>query len=255
MKKAIILAAGRGERLVHGFGFPKPLKRVSGTPLIVRVLRNLEKAHVKEVGIVVGYMADSIEQALERYHFNLKIRFFMNDEWQKPNGTSLLKAKEFVTGPTFVLMCDHLWSPSLLERVESFPLGEDESVLGVDFDIPRCFDLPDATKVRLEGSRILTIGKNLDRYEALDTGVFRVTPKLLEALEAVNGAEGCSLSQGVAALAEQGKMKAVDVGKAVWIDVDTPEAHAHAERVLRVHGDSLEPAPQPMIQPAVALAS
>ena len=40
MKRAIILAAGRGERLVNGYSFPKPLKEVNGIPLIVRVLRN-----------------------------------------------------------------------------------------------------------------------------------------------------------------------------------------------------------------------
>ncbi len=31
--------------------------------------------------------------------------------------------------------------------------NDDESVLGVDYDIPRCFDLPDATKVKLDGDR------------------------------------------------------------------------------------------------------
>ncbi len=36
MKRAIILAAGKGERLVNGLTFPKPLKRVAGVPLIVR---------------------------------------------------------------------------------------------------------------------------------------------------------------------------------------------------------------------------
>ena len=45
--KAVILAAGRGERLVNGMAYPKPLKRVAGVPLIVRILRNLERAGVR----------------------------------------------------------------------------------------------------------------------------------------------------------------------------------------------------------------
>src|SRR6478672_1990930 len=36
--RAIILAAGTGSRLVAQEAFPKPLKTVSGVPLIVRVL-------------------------------------------------------------------------------------------------------------------------------------------------------------------------------------------------------------------------
>jgi 1L-myo-inositol 1-phosphate cytidylyltransferase len=240
-QRAIILAAGKGERLVNGFDFPKPLKRVAGLPLLVRVLRNLERAGVHEVGIVVGYMADRLISGLGRYRFGLDLRFFRNDEYTKPNGTSLLKAADFVRGPTFLLMSDHLWSPDLLEAVAGFPLASDEAVLGVDYGIDRCFDLPDATKVLLAGDRVVRIGKELPTFDALDTGVFRITPALIDALRRAEGPAGCSLSQGVAALADEGKMRGVDVGDARWIDVDTPEAHAEAERLLRLHGDTLMP--------------
>lgn len=240
-ERAIILAAGKGERLVNGFNFPKPLKRVAGVPLIVRVLRNLERAGVGEVGVVVGYKADALVSSLRRYHFGLDVRFFDNPEYDKPNGTSLLKAASFVTGPTYLLMSDHLWSPDLFDAVARHPLGDDEAVLGVDFDILRCFDLDDATKVEMVGDRIVGIGKELRTFDALDTGVFRITPALVEALRRADGPRGCSLSQGVAALAAEGRMRAADVGDARWIDVDTPEAHAEAERLVRLHGDSLAP--------------
>jgi 1L-myo-inositol 1-phosphate cytidylyltransferase len=134
------------------------------------------------------------------------LRFFWNREFHKPNGTSLLAAKEFVQGPTFLLMSDHLWSPELIERVRSYPLQSDEAVLGVDFKIEDCCDLDDATKVRLQGDRIVAISKELPDYHALDTGVFRITPAVIEALERVNGPDGCSLSQGIGQLAAQGKM-------------------------------------------------
>jgi len=241
MDRAVILAAGKGQRLVNGFDFPKPLKRVAGVPLIVRVLRNLERAGVHEVGIVVGHLGDVLMQGLERHRFSLDLRFYWNDEVDKPNGTSLLKAAEFVQGPTYLLMSDHLWSPDLIEAVGRAPLGEHEAVLGIDFDIPGCFDLPDATKVLLEGDRVLDIGKELPSYDALDTGVFRITPALIAELAAVNGTEGCSLSQGVAALARKGRMRVADVGDARWIDVDTPAAHIEAERLIRTYGDTLRP--------------
>ena len=249
MKRAIILAAGKGERLVNGLTFPKPLKRVAGVPLIVRAIRNLERAGVDEVVVIIGYLGDVLKTALSRYRFDLKLTFVENDEYDKPNGTSLLKAKAYVQGPTFVLMSDHLWAPQLIAPIDAFKLKSDEAVLGIDFDIQRCVDIPDATKVFLEGERIVRISKELPEYHALDTGVFKITEALIEALERADGPQGCSLSAGVQALAARGAMKAVSVGTAMWIDVDTPMAHAFAEESIARYGDNLWP------EPAVAAAS
>jgi choline kinase len=241
MERAIILAAGRGERLVNGKPYPKPLKLVNGVPLIVRVLRGLEQARVDEVGIVVGHLGDVLKRGLEQYRFDLDLRFVENPEFHKPNGTSLLKAKDLVTGPTFLLMSDHLWSPELIQHVRRYPLAEDHAVLGIDFKIDACVDLDDATKVAIRGDRVERIGKDLRHYDALDTGVFRITPAVVEALERVDSAAGCSLSQGMAELARTGRMRVVDVEDAAWIDVDTPVALAHAESLLRRYGRALRP--------------
>jgi NDP-sugar pyrophosphorylase family protein len=35
-------------------------------------------------------------------------------------------------------------------------------------------------------------------------------------------------------------MKAADIGTAAWIDVDTPEAHAEAERLIAELGEDLD---------------
>ena len=245
MKRAIILAAGKGERLVSGLSFPKPLKRVGGVPLIVRAIQNLALAGVDEVVVIVGYMGDVLRRALGRYRFNLDVRFVENPEYDKPNGTSLLKARAFVDGPTFVLMSDHLWAPALIAPIDAYPLDSDEAVLGIDFDIARCVDIPDATKVLLDGDRIVQISKELPTYHALDTGVFKVTGALMDELARADGPDGCSLSAGVQALARRGGMRAVSVGDAMWIDVDTPMAHAFAEQALSRYGIVLAPQAQP----------
>ena len=241
MQRAIILAAGRGERLVNGHPYPKPLKLVNGIPLIVRVLRSLERSGIDEVIIVVGYLSRVLITALEEYNLGLRVRFVHNDEWHKPNGTSLLKAREFVQGPTYLLMSDHLWSQDLIASVGRYPLAADEGVLGIDFKIARCFDLDDATKVAIRGDRIVSIGKQLDLYDALDTGVFRITEAVIEALQDAEGPDGCSLSDGIGRLAAEGRMRVVDVERAAWIDVDTPETHREAERLLERFGNDLRP--------------
>lgn len=243
VSRAVILAAGLGERLVKGVPYPKPLKPVDGKPLIGRILHELAEGGVEDVALIIGHLGEVLREAVEAMQPALRVHFVLNDEYRKPNGTSLLKAADFVQGPTLLMMADHLWAPQLLQAVRQSPLPIDDLVLGVDRAIARCPDLEDATKVALdEEGRIQDISKALTAYDALDTGVFRISPALIASLQAVETEAGCSLSQGVAALAAQGRAWGQDVGDAVWVDVDTPETHRFAEDLLRRFGRTLGPA-------------
>lgn len=63
--KAMILAAGRGERMRPLTDTtPKPLLRVGGKPLILWVIHKLRQASVTELVINVSHLAEQIEQAL-----------------------------------------------------------------------------------------------------------------------------------------------------------------------------------------------
>ena len=78
----------------------------------------------------------------------------------------------------------------------------------------------------------MEIGKNLTRYDALDTGMFLCSPSLFNRLEAAKRNGDCSLSDGMRELAREQKLTAFDIGEARWQDVDTPEAFAHADSVF-----------------------
>lgn len=239
--RAIILAAGTGSRLVAQETYPKPLKPVAGVPLLVRILRTLQSEGIREAVVIVGYRGEQIKKALlAEPSLALRLQFVQNDDFDRKNGVSLLKAASFVDGDCLLSMADHLYSPELVRRLRQFELGPGCCVLGVDRDIDRCFDLDDATKVRLAGSLIKDIGKDLGSYDAIDTGVFRIGPALIKELERIQEATGdCSLSDGVRALAARGLFLAGDVGDARWIDVDTPDALQRAEAMIRVFGDTL----------------
>ena len=63
--RAIILSAGRGDRLRPlTDGIPKPLVPVSGQPLIVHHLRRLAAAGICDIVINISYMGDVIRDAL-----------------------------------------------------------------------------------------------------------------------------------------------------------------------------------------------
>lgn len=249
VERAIVLAAGTGSRLVSGETFPKPMKPVSGAPLLVRILRTLQDEGIREAVIVIGHLGDQIRRALlAEPTLALSLTFVHNDRFDRKNGVSLLAARDHVVEGTLLTMADHLYSPEIVRRLRAMDLPKGASALAVDHDIDRCFDLDDATKVNVDHGRIGDIGKDLGRYNALDTGVFRIGPELIQELAAVYDQRGdCSLSDGVKALAAKGRFFACDVGDARWIDVDTPAAHQRAEAMLRVFGDKLgdEPASAP----------
>jgi histidinol-phosphate aminotransferase len=244
--RAIVLAAGTGSRLVSGEEYPKPLKRISGVPLIVRILRTLQDEGIREAVIVVGYLGDKLRRALvAEPSLALSLTFVTNEQYTKKNGVSLLAARPYLEGGAILTMADHLYSPEIVRRLRALDLPRGTSALAVDYDAGRCFDLDDATKVRVEQGRIADIGKEIESYNAVDTGVFRVGPELVEELAALYDRVGdCSLSDGVRALAARGRFFACDAGDARWIDVDTPVALQRAEAMLRVFGDDLgdEPA-------------
>jgi 1L-myo-inositol 1-phosphate cytidylyltransferase len=247
MKRAIVLAAGTGSRLVSGEIAPKPLKPVAGIPLLVRILRTLQGEGIREAVIITGYKDELIRRTLlEEQTLKLELTFVHNEHYERKNGVSLLAAREHVIEGTLLTMADHLYAGSIVGRLRAFDLPPGASALAVDYDIPRCFDIDDATKVRVDGGRIADIHKELGAYDAIDTGVFRIGPALVDELARVHAKNGdCSLSEGVRALADQGRFYACDAGDARWIDVDTPAALAQAEAMLRLFGDGLDRDPAP----------
>lgn len=243
VERAIILAAGLGSRLAQGDALPKPLRPVAGVPLIVRILRTLCAAGIREAVVVVGYQSAQLRSALATAALpeSLTVSFCENPDWTRSNGVSVLAASDWVDRECLLTMSDHLVAPALVERLLAAELPEGACALGVDYDIERCFDLDDATKVRVDGDAITAISKDLLDYNAIDTGIFRITPALVETLREVEARKGdASLSDGVRALAARGLFLAADVGDARWIDVDTPAAHARAEAMVRVFGDGLD---------------
>jgi choline kinase len=112
-------------------------------------------------------------------------------------------------------------------------------VLAIDRNLGGQFvDVSDVTKVEVaEDGRIVGIGKDLARYNAFDTGVFRAGPGLAQAIRADIAAGGSgSLSAGVQRLADRCRARTMDIGEALWIDVDDSRMLALAAGLLRQDG-------------------
>ena len=235
---ALILAAGNGSRLAPVSGsVPKPLVELNGRPLIEHILLGARDAGIERFVVVAGYRADAIRSWAASQHFHgTEIGVIENPHYKtKANGVSVLKARHPIAEPFLLLMADHIFEPKTAGALLRQPVEPGTAILAVDPKLERIFDMDDATKVLRSGKYILEIGKQLPRYDAVDTGMFLCTPAVFTALERATVNGDCSLSDGMRLMAQAGGLRAFDIGDASWQDVDTPEALAHAELIFSDH--------------------
>jgi len=208
--KCLIIAAGEGGRLRQK-GESKPLIPILGVPLIERVTRSAIEAGIDEFYVVSGYHRPEVNAFMSCLADRLGtlITHIVNRDYEKGNGLSVLKAREYLHEPFLLLMADHLFDPSIARKVMEFPLADGEIVLGVDKNIDSCLvDMDDVTRVRTEGGTIRDIGKGLTDFNGLDTGIFLCSPAIFNALEHCAKESGdTSLSGAVRILAVEGRAK------------------------------------------------
>jgi len=233
ISEAVILMAGEGSRLRGSDNtFLKPFVPLLGRPLISYTLDALIRAGIKTVDFVVGYeSARMIEQVKQFLPSDLSASFIENRDWQKQNGISLLAAAGHVSKPFLLTMSDHLFDGAAVDRL----LDSSEPGflnVAVDRKLDSIFDLEDSMKVQTCKDRITNIGKNLQHYDAIDTGLFVCPVEIFDYLERAKSGGGrsdCSLADGVQLMADDKKVRAIDIGDAWWQDVDTPQMLKHAE--------------------------
>jgi 1L-myo-inositol 1-phosphate cytidylyltransferase len=229
VKQCLILAAGNGTRLrAISHNLPKPLVRFQGRPILEHVIRAAQEAWIEEFVIVLGYRADLIRDWFDsRWRGRARLTWVHNPDYHKSNGVSALKAREALHGNFLLLMADHVFEPETARMMVRQQLAPGEVILGVDPEVDRIFDIDDATKVRRSGDRIVDIGKDIEEYDAIDTGMFLCTPALFDDLDSASKDGNCSLSDGMRLLARSRRLRALEID-APWHDLDTPEALAHA---------------------------
>jgi choline kinase len=223
VRRAVILAAGNGDRFHSNTSGSKLLARVAGMPLISRTIFTAAQAGVCLIDIVVGYQAGAVERtAAAAAPPGVTLRFHHNDRWHEENGLSALVARPHVGNERFaLLMGDHVFHWRVLQYLVRHDVRGDESLLAIDRSWATAAQVAEATKVRLLGDRITAIGKHIDPYDAIDTGVFVFSPAIFSALEDSARAGDTSLSGGVRRLAACGLMRGVDTGGSAWCDIDT----------------------------------
>ena len=236
VSEAVILIAGQGSRL-RGVDKNrlKPFVPVLGRPLLSYILEAVSRAGISTAHFVVGYESERvIANAKQLIPPKIKASFIVNREWEKQNGISLLAAASHVSAPFLLTMGDHVFEDAVVDcLLDNFEPGLLN--LAIDRKIKSIVDLDDAMKLQTRGNKVTGIGKNLQNYDAIDSGLFVCPLEIfayLEQAKAKNGGSDCSLANGVELMAIDGKVRGIDIGSARWHDIDTPQVLEHAEQDL-----------------------
>jgi len=245
-KRLVVLASGVGSRL-RARASVKPLVRLAGTSLIERTLAAAQHAGFQQVVVVTGYRAEQVDQHVLEVarRRGIGVTIVHNPRFEEGNGLSVLAARDAVGEAPFALvMGDHVFAPSLLERLRHAEVRPGEVAVFVDraLGVAVGVDAVDAMKVRLDGARVRAISKELPVYDAFDVGAFVCSPAIFDAIETAAARGDTSLAGAVQLLASGGAVRAIDVhDNEWWFDVDTPRDLRNGARyLLRGTGKALD---------------
>lgn len=220
IKTAMILAAGRGERMRPLTDqTPKPLLPVAGRPLIAWHIDRLAQAGIRDLVINHAHLGQQIEDVLgDGSAWGVSIRYSPEGEGRAlETGGGIFRALPLLGGSPFLVINGDVWSDIALDRL-ALPLSALAHLVVVDnpahhpegdFHLARGM-LSVQGKPRLTFSGIGVYSPSL--FAACQPGAFPLAPLLREAMSA-------------------GKVSG-EYHQGQWMDVGTPQSLAELERTL-----------------------
>ncbi|OGT48876.1 MAG: hypothetical protein A3E82_04045 [Gammaproteobacteria bacterium RIFCSPHIGHO2_12_FULL_38_11] len=187
--KAMILAAGRGERLKPLTVItPKPLLIVGNTTLLGHTLHQLHDAGIKDVVINVHHLKDQIiDYCGNGSHFNLNIQYSIEDELLETGG-GLFQALPLLGNKPFLLISGDIWTDYPLTNLIIKPVRAAHLVFvnNPDFHLAGDYSLDKNNIVRADHSEKFTYANigiiHPDLFYAEKPGAFRLTKVLQPAI-------------------------------------------------------------------------
>ena len=115
--QAVILAAGRGSRLMPlTEDMPKTMVKINGTPIIKWTLDTLKECNIDDVIIITGYKCGTLKSFIKYNIEDMNIKFIHQ---KKLTGTAdaVYLAKNHIKGPFLVLAGDIIFSKGDIKKL------------------------------------------------------------------------------------------------------------------------------------------
>ena len=188
--RAMILAAGRGERLRPlTDDIPKPLVEVAGKPLIEFHLEGLARAGFREIVINQGHLGDRLPEALgngERWGLNIA----WSDEQPEAleTGGGVFKALPLLGSAPFLVVNGDVWTDYPFSRLRAVKCDRAHLVMVPNPEHNPHGDFAlDGARIRADGERMLTFSGiavyHPRLFRGCRPGKFSVVPLLRAAMD------------------------------------------------------------------------
>ena len=227
---AIILAAGRGSRLLPlTTDLPKCLLPIGNTTVLGMQLDTLFANGVKTATVITGFNAHMVEAEVSARKSGPKIKTLFNPFFQvADNLASCWMARKSMKRDFLLINGDTLFTPELLQTI----LAALKSDIAVTIDQKGYYD-GDDMKVTLDGTRLTQIGKTLPLTEThgesigmlrfMNDGSKIFRGELNRLMRTREGTKSWFLS-AIQGLAQSGQhINTINIKGADWSELDTPE--------------------------------
>lgn len=166
--KAMILAAGRGERMRPLTDtVPKPLLPVAGKPLMQYHIEALAEAGITQIVINLAWLGGLIRDALgDGARFGVRIAYSEEGDAALETGGGIFQALPLLGPHPFLVVSGDIWTDCPLSRVAR-SLGSEDVAHFVMAPNP---DFHSRGDFALEDGRLVTAG---ERFTYANIGVFR----------------------------------------------------------------------------------
>lgn len=227
--KLVIIAAGRGSRISSiSKGLPKILIEVFNKTLLEHLIQNSITVGISDIVIVTGHNSDIIHDFISNNKFDINIELAYNDDWNLPNGISVLASKNNIpqNHDFMISMSDHFYNDDLLLKIKNSDLTNITVNVGADYKTDAIHDPDDAMKLIIDRNSNLVsqMSKDLLKYNAVDCGIFKCKYEFFSILQEAKDSGKCSLSDACNILINNQGLGGVNIENSIWIDIDTPEA-------------------------------
>lgn len=221
--EAVVLAAGRGERL-------RPLTNtrnkvvlpVANKPIIVRLLEQLREGGIKRVLVVVGYLSDSIRNLLgDGSELGMKIEYIEQKEILG-TGHAVLQAEGYLSGRFLVLNGDIVMSSSAARSIfEKISRASEYIIFGYRHDNPAQFGILIEESGKLK--EIIEKPRDYPSSALVNAGIYILDDGIFDVLRRIGRSERgeIEITQAVTELA---RISDVSVKRLEgnWVDVGRP---------------------------------
>jgi len=230
MKKAIILSAGQGSRLLPlTADQPKCLIEFSGKSLIAWQIEALAANGINDIAVVTGFRDLKMDAALaEIARPPLMIRSCFNPFYKvADNLGSCWVVREEMDQDFIILNGDTLVSPDIIARLMT---GATRPIT-VTIDVKDIYDLDDM-KVQRDGDRLVQIGKRIEPEDSNAESIGMIAFKgegpaiFRQQVEAMMRTPEGVLNwylKAIHALAPSGVVGTVSIEGLPWAEIDFPE--------------------------------